>query len=136
MASNQSGVSPPSRGRPSIQAIDDGRTALPSIFSNSTAGRNMFSGPGLSNTNISLVRSFRTSERLGQVRFRSEFFNFFNQVNFGQPDGNSPTRPSGRFKPPPTRAFCNSPCGINSDLRKSEDDLQPRLLVGGIAETA
>ncbi len=52
-----------------------------------TAGRNLFSGPGLSNTNISLVKSFRISERLGQLQFRSEFFNIFNQVNFGQPDG-------------------------------------------------
>jgi hypothetical protein len=52
-----------------------------------TAGRNLFSGPGLSNTNISLVKSFRISERLGALQFRSEFFNLFNQVNFGQPDG-------------------------------------------------
>jgi hypothetical protein len=52
-----------------------------------SAGRNLFSGPGLSNTNISLVKSFRISERLGQLQFRSEFFNLLNQVNFGQPDG-------------------------------------------------
>ncbi|HLJ15738.1 MAG TPA: carboxypeptidase regulatory-like domain-containing protein [Bryobacteraceae bacterium] len=52
-----------------------------------TAGRNLFSGPGISNTNLSLVKSFRISERFGQLQFRSEFFNTFNQVSFGQPDG-------------------------------------------------
>jgi hypothetical protein len=52
-----------------------------------TAGRNLFSGPGLSNTNLSVVKSFRISDRWGQIQFRSEFFNLLNQVNFGQPDG-------------------------------------------------
>jgi len=63
-----------------------------------TAGRNLFSGPGLSNTNISLVKSFRISERLGQVQFRSEFFNLLNQVNFGQPDGNFANRTFGQIQ--------------------------------------
>ena len=52
-----------------------------------TAGRNLFSGPGMFNTNLSLVKSFRISERLGAVQFRAEFFNAFNHTNFGQPDG-------------------------------------------------
>ncbi len=53
-----------------------------------TAGRNLFSGPGTFNTNLSLVKSFRIGERLGALQFRAEFFNAFNNVNFGQPDGN------------------------------------------------
>jgi Carboxypeptidase regulatory-like domain/TonB-dependent Receptor Plug Domain len=53
-----------------------------------TAGRNLFSGPGLSNTDLSLVKSFPIGERRGKIQFRAEFFNAFNQVNFGQPDGN------------------------------------------------
>src|SRR5262249_45035564 len=48
-------------------------------------GRNVFSGPSSAGTNISLVKSFPISERLGKVQFRSEFFNLFNSVNFGQP---------------------------------------------------
>jgi hypothetical protein len=52
-----------------------------------TAGRNLFSGPGMFNTNLSLVKSFRISERLGALQFRAEFFNAFNHTNFGQPDG-------------------------------------------------
>jgi hypothetical protein len=50
-------------------------------------GRNIISGPGLTNVNLSLVRSFPISDRLGKVEFRSEFFNLFNHPNFGQPDG-------------------------------------------------
>jgi hypothetical protein len=63
-----------------------------------TAGRNLFSGPGLSNTNISLVKSFRIGERLGVLQFRSEFFNLFNQVNFGQPDGVYVDKTFGRIQ--------------------------------------
>ena len=63
-----------------------------------TAGRNLFSGPGLSNTNISLVKSFRIGERLGALQFRSEFFNLLNQVNFGQPDGVYVDKTFGRIQ--------------------------------------
>jgi hypothetical protein len=51
-------------------------------------GRNILSGPGLDNVNLSLVRSFPLGERFGTLEFRSEFFNLFNHPNFGQPDGN------------------------------------------------
>jgi len=44
------------------------------------------------------VKSFRISERLGQVQFRSEFFNLLNQVNFGQPDGNFANRTFGQIQ--------------------------------------
>lgn len=50
-------------------------------------GRNILSGPGLTNVNLSLVRSFPIGERFGNLEFRSEFFNLFNHPNFGQPDG-------------------------------------------------
>ena len=49
------------------------------------AGRNLFSGPGTFNTNLSVVKSFRIGERFGRLQFRSEFFNAFNRANFGQP---------------------------------------------------
>jgi Carboxypeptidase regulatory-like domain/TonB-dependent Receptor Plug Domain len=50
-------------------------------------GRNILSGPSLANVNISLVRAFPISEHLGNLQFRSEYFNLFNHPNFGQPDG-------------------------------------------------
>jgi hypothetical protein len=59
---------------------------LPGTYGNT--GRNTLTGPGLANVNLSLVRTFRISERLGKVQFRSEFFNALNHANFGQPDSN------------------------------------------------
>jgi hypothetical protein len=45
-----------------------------------------------------LVKSFKISERLGAVQFRSEFFNAFNRANFGQPDGNLINQTFGRIQ--------------------------------------
>jgi hypothetical protein len=47
-------------------------------------GRNTLIGPGLSNTDIAVMRNFRLTERF-KLQFRSEFFNVFNQVNFSAP---------------------------------------------------
>jgi hypothetical protein len=49
-------------------------------------GRNSLIGPGLANVNLSLVRTFPITDRLGNVQFRSEFFNALNHANLGQPD--------------------------------------------------
>ena len=49
------------------------------------SGRNTISGPALSNTDFSIFKDFAVNERC-KVQFRSEFFNVFNQVNFGNPD--------------------------------------------------
>lgn len=58
---------------------------LPGQYGNT--GRNILSGPGLSNVNVSLVRTFPLSEHIGKLQFRSDFFNLLNHPNFGQPDG-------------------------------------------------
>ncbi|HUQ90284.1 MAG TPA: TonB-dependent receptor [Bryobacteraceae bacterium] len=50
------------------------------------AGRNLFSGPAQSGTDLSLTKNFAISERLGKIQFRTEFFNTWNQVNFGGPE--------------------------------------------------
>jgi hypothetical protein len=63
-----------------------------------SAGRNLFSGPGSSNTDISLVKNFVISEKLGKIQFRSEAFNALNQVNFGQPDGRLINRTFGQIQ--------------------------------------
>ncbi len=47
-------------------------------------GRNVLIGPGFSNTDFSLLKNTRITERL-RVQFRTEFFNIFNHPNFGQP---------------------------------------------------
>lgn len=58
------------------------------------AARNPLSGPGEFDTDLSLVKSFPIGERFGRLQFRTEFFNAFNDVNFGQPVG---TFTSGTF---------------------------------------
>ena len=51
-------------------------------FGNS--GKNVLRGPRFFNTDLSLIKDFRITERAA-VQFRSEFFNVFNNVNFNQP---------------------------------------------------
>lgn len=61
-------------------------------------GRNVFSGPAQANTDISLVKPFLISERLGRLQFRCEFFNLFNSVRFGQPVALLNNRNFGRIQ--------------------------------------
>jgi hypothetical protein len=49
------------------------------------AGRNILSGPALSSTDFTLMKDMRIREAL-KVQLRGEFFNTFNQVNFGAPN--------------------------------------------------
>jgi hypothetical protein len=49
------------------------------------SGRNILSGPAYVNTDIAVLKEFPFRERY-RVQFRGEFFNIFNQVNFGNPD--------------------------------------------------
>src|SRR5207237_2300412 len=49
---------------------------------------NLFSSPGGTNTDVSLVKSFPIGEHLGRLQFRAEFFNTLNQVRFGGPVSN------------------------------------------------
>lgn len=50
------------------------------------AARNLIYGPSQSSTDLSMVKSFPISERLGALQLRAEFFNAWNQVNFGSPN--------------------------------------------------
>ncbi len=51
-------------------------------FGNS--GHNILSGPGSAAVSLSVFRTIALQEK-AKVQFRSEFFNLFNRVNFGQP---------------------------------------------------
>lgn len=62
------------------------------------AARNLFSGPGTFNTDISVIKTFPISDRYGQLQFRSEFFNAMNRANFGQPDGNLNDKTFGQIQ--------------------------------------
>jgi hypothetical protein len=62
------------------------------------AARNLLYGPSQSTTDVSLVKSFPISERFGRVQFRAEFYNTFNQVNFGNPEARLNNRLFGQIQ--------------------------------------
>jgi hypothetical protein len=51
------------------------------------ARRCFFHGPGINNWDISLSKDTKVTETTA-VQFRTEFFNAFNHMQFGLPDGN------------------------------------------------
>ena len=48
-------------------------------------GRNALIGPGFMNTDFSVVKNTKLTERVN-LQFRAEFFDVFNQANFGNPN--------------------------------------------------
>ena len=57
---------------------------MPGTFGN--APRNSLRGPSYFNTDFSLIKSLNFKENF-RGQFRAEVFNFFNNVNLGQPNG-------------------------------------------------
>lgn len=74
----------PSSQRTVSRWFDLSAFTTPAQYTFGNAGRNILRGPGLVNTDVSLARSFRISERSG-VQFRAEAFNLFNTPQFGLP---------------------------------------------------
>src|SRR5262249_22523168 len=56
------------------------------VFHFGSLGRNMFIGPGFNNTDFSISKSTKIKESY-RLQFRADFFDIFNQANFGQPNG-------------------------------------------------
>jgi hypothetical protein len=77
--------------------ITDPRSRTPyfntSLFSPEPIGqlgnspRRFFSGPGLNNWDIALLKDTPIKEGMN-LQFRTELFNAFNHAQFGEPDGN------------------------------------------------
>jgi len=64
-------------------------TADPSLFGRvGNAPRTICCGPGISNTDIAILKSIRFNESK-RAEFRAELFNVFNHTQFFNPDGNS-----------------------------------------------
>ena len=61
--------------------------ARPAQFKFGNAGRNLLRGPDLKNYDTALMKNFILHEQK-TLQFRTEFFNAFNLVNFGQPNAN------------------------------------------------
>jgi hypothetical protein len=66
--------------------------AVPPFGSFGNAGRNILTGPGFQNVNVSVVKTTGLSER-ARLQFRAEAFNLLNHVNLDLPDNfvGSPT---------------------------------------------
>ncbi|MCX6631221.1 MAG: TonB-dependent receptor [Candidatus Solibacter sp.] len=59
--------------------------ALPPFGSFGNAGRNILTGPGYQNVNVSVLKTTGLSER-ARLQFRAEAFNLLNRVNLDLPD--------------------------------------------------
>jgi hypothetical protein len=78
-----------------FQYFDTSPFSYPQLGNEGTANRRFFHGPGLDNTDLSLVKSVRVNERFG-LDIRAEFFNAFNHAQFNNPTGNLASSTFGR----------------------------------------
>jgi hypothetical protein len=87
-------------GRPKDQIIaryfDPTAFRIPANGFEGSAGRNLLYGPGTVDWTVSFFKSFRVTES-HRVQFRTEFFNFFNSVNFGNPNATASNANVGRI---------------------------------------
>jgi hypothetical protein len=74
------------RTSPSFQYFSTDAFSLPTLGQIGTANRRFFHGPGLNNTDVSLIKNTAVTERVS-IEFRAEFFNVFNHVQFNNPVG-------------------------------------------------
>lgn len=97
-------VSTPQIGNPRNNVIN-GKSFYwfnPSAFSQpaagtiGNAGRNPLFGPGINNFDFSLIKDLAITESK-YFEFRFEFYNIFNQVEFGSPNGNFASANFGRI---------------------------------------
>jgi hypothetical protein len=58
---------------------------LPAAGTYGNLGRGVFSGPGLAEADLSLIKNVALTERIN-LQIRSEFFNALNHTNFGTPN--------------------------------------------------
>jgi hypothetical protein len=65
--------------------IDSSAFALSALYAYGNFGRNVLYGPGVSNIDFSMFKTFSIRERV-QLQFRAEFFNFFNTPTFSNPN--------------------------------------------------
>jgi hypothetical protein len=73
-------------------------------FGNS--GKNNLRGPRMFDTDLAIEKNTKIGERY-TVQFRAEFYNAFNNVNFGQPDGFSTDPTFGEIPQRGSRELCS-----------------------------
>jgi hypothetical protein len=77
----------PDSQRTRLHWFDTSAFAQPAPFQYGSTGRNILEGPGLKDFDLGLLKNSQVGER-GSVQFRAEFFNTFNNTNFGIPSAN------------------------------------------------
>ena len=100
---NYSGPLPasPSPALPSCDVTPGAAFVMPCTFSNAAPfpviattchfgdlGRNAFTGPRFFNTDFSIIKNTKITERFN-LQFRADFFDIFNEANFGNPGLNT-----------------------------------------------
>jgi outer membrane receptor protein involved in Fe transport len=81
-----------STGEKVLAWFDPGAFARPANGAYGDAGRNALIGPGGSAANLALFKNFDLRGERTKLQFRSEFFNAFNHVNLGRPNGTQGSR--------------------------------------------
>jgi len=81
------GGTPDGAGNPNFARVGSGPSVAQGAGYYGNFGRNVFHGPGIINTNLSISKSVRVTESQS-LMMRAEFFNFFNHAQFLNPDGN------------------------------------------------
>ena len=103
-------VGPPNPTLPSCTSTPNAAFIMPCTFSNvapkfsvipttchfGDLGRNAFTGPQFFNTDFSIIKNTRITERFN-LQFRAEFFDIFNEANFGNPVLNVQSGSFGRI---------------------------------------
>src|SRR5437867_449888 len=86
-------------GRPHGQMIlkwfDTSQFMTNTIGTFGNSGKNILRGPKFFNADFGLLKTTKTTEKTS-VQFRAEFFNIFNNVNFGMPDNNATSGTKGQ----------------------------------------
>jgi hypothetical protein len=80
-------------------------TSVPTIGTYGNAPRNFLQGPGLAETDLSVVKKLLFTERIN-LQFRAELFNLFNRTNFNNP--NPVVFTSATSRPSPTAGVITS----------------------------
>ena len=75
----------PTKRRQLMNCFDATAFALPAQFTFGNAPRNLLRGPGFVNTDLSLMKNVPIGGG-ARFQFRAEFYNIFNNVNYGNPN--------------------------------------------------
>src|SRR5262249_12426274 len=114
----------PDQIKPTVDKLgkvgDDGTWFDTSAFARVTdarfgsVGRNIMPGPGVVNTDLSLFRNFKVTERLN-LQFRAESFNLTNTPHFANPNGNANSSNFGKILA--TQSGSSDAVGRSRELR-------------------